>query len=216
MKYYHSVNNFAGINDVQLEEHDVPEDVLGYASVSKYVCLDIETSGLDWSKDHMATCQVCVPGVYIGIVRISDNRVANVLKKIIEDKTIQKIFHHALFDLRFFAYKWAVSPQNIVCTKVCSKILFPSEKEHSLKRLLSYFFSLEIDKSQRLSDWYGDLTSEQIQYAVNDVLYLFKLYMILCSELKKERRLYLAKSAFDFIPTRVKLDVLGCDDVFLY
>mgnify|MGYP006194651211 CR=1 FL=1 len=36
---------------------------------------------------------------------------------------VQKVFHHAPFDLRFMVAQWNVTPRNIACTKVASKML---------------------------------------------------------------------------------------------
>ncbi|GFM32260.1 hypothetical protein [Desulfovibrio subterraneus] len=204
------------IDDVQLLNNDIPYSVYEMAVSSRVVSIDIETTGLDWNVDKMATCQICIPNKFIGIVRVDDDNIGNNLINIINNSGIAKIFHYAVFDLRFFVNKWAAEPSNIICTKICSKIVSPDEKDHSLKGLLKKYLNVEIDKTQRLSDWTISLNEEQIEYAVKDVLYLYDLYKSLDVNLENLGRRGLARAAFEFVPTRVVLDIIGSGDVMSY
>jgi len=195
---------------------DVPPEVYNSALEIGIACIDIETSGLDWSKDSMATCQVYIPNSQLWIIQIRDDIIANNISNILTDNKINKIFHHAIFDLRFFAKKWSIESSNVSCTKICSKILSPHQKNHSLKYLLQRYLHIYIDKSQRMSDWKKPLSKGQIEYASNDVLYLYDLYIVLLNHLKKMKRDNLALNAFKFIPTRVALDLIGSNDIFIY
>jgi len=69
---------------------------------------------------------------------------------------------------------------------------------------------IDLDKQQQASDWGTDSLSEKQQiYAANDVLYLHKLRDILKSRLTRENRLEIAQACFDFLPSRVALDLEG-------
>src|SRR5271169_6968767 len=96
------------------------------------------------------------------------------LRAIVEDASIRKILHHAMFDLRFLAHHWGVVPANIACTKIASKLAEPHApcEEHSLAPLLRRYLGLELDKSQQTSGWTGELSAEQVRYAADDVRYL--------------------------------------------
>ena len=201
---------------IYLAQGDLPSIALALAEEAATIAVDIETSGLDWRKDQIATYQVYIPDSSIYIVRV-DNDSAHYFNKILQHANIQKIFHHAIFDLRFIERKWASQIQNVACTKIASKILDPNRKEHSLKDLLRVFLEISIDKSQQTSTWtQKHLTAEQIQYAATDVLHLPRLFQALQRELMSCGRWPLAKASFDYLMTRVQLDILGISDIYQY
>ena len=53
------------------------------------------------------------------------------------------------------------------------------------------------------------MTDEQLKYASNDVLFLHKIKDKLNMILENENRKHLAEECFNFLPTRVKLDLSG-------
>lgn len=178
---------------------------------------DIETSGLNWQKDQIGLCQLYAPNLPIIIVKIKDEKPER-LRELVGNNNIKKVFHNALFDLRFMSHHWKVTPQNIMCTKVAAKLLNRNErKESKLKYLLRCHLNVDIDKSLQTSDWVtNSLTSSQIQYAARDVKYLFDLLEILKEKLRTRGILGLAQNCFEHIPTRVKLEILGYNDIFSY
>ena len=53
------------------------------------------------------------------------------------------------------------------------------------------------------------MSSEQLNYAASDVYYLHRLKACLDPMLEREGRTALAQSCFDFLASRVEMDVLG-------
>jgi ribonuclease D len=134
------------------------------------VAWDIETSGLDWRSERIGTCQLYAPGQPPCLVQLR-GKLPERLRLLLNDPEVTKLFHHALFDLRFMAHHWKATPQNIICTKIAAKILNPSGKGHSLASLVGRYLNVTLDKRLQTSDWLAEqLTPEQIQYAVRDVL----------------------------------------------
>jgi ribonuclease D len=193
-----------------LREGDVPE-------MCTVVACDTETTGLDWKSDCLCTCQVWIDVSHSYVVKL-DGATPRVISRLMENRGITKVFHHALFDLRFLASQFGVKPVNIRCTKIASKLLDPGGgPEHTLKHLLMTRLGVKVDKSARMSDWRsGSLSNEQLRYAVNDVRYLLELMNRLQAELSEKRLWALAKACFSHIPTRVELDIGGYKDVFAY
>jgi ribonuclease D len=179
---------------------------------------DIETSGLDWRKDKIATCQVFIPNLDIDLILVGEaNQAPPNLLSLLADPKVMKVFHHAMFDLRFMAAKWGAEARNVVCTKIASKLLEPLEDDHSLKHVLQKHLQVKIDKRSRVSNWLTQsLSQEQLDYAASDVLYLPRLFSCLKNELERADRWHLAEKSFDYLPTRVQLDILGAGDVFSY
>lgn len=200
----------------EIYDFDIPKEYFDRACDSGVVAWDIETSGLDWFADRIATCQLYLPNGPIAIVRIQD--APPQLKSLLTNSSVKKIFHHALFDVKFMARSWEIVPQNIACTKIAAKLLDRKNMEkHSLQALLERHLHISIDKTQQTSDWFSpDLTEQQLAYAANDVLYLPELLQILEHKLKIEGLLNLTQACFDHIPTKVQLDVLGYKDIYTY
>jgi len=203
--------------NIEFYDHDIPDKFYNYVYMVKTMAWDIETTGLDWHNDKIGICQLYVPNKPAVIVRI-DDAPPEKLRLLLLDTSVRKVFHHAMFDLRFMSYHWKVLPQNIACTKIAVRLLDVINKnKHSLKSILRKYFGIEISKHEQLSNWKSDdLTKQQIIYAVNDVKYLLKLLNVLERELKSKNLLELAHLCFAHIPTRVQLDILGYKDLYIY
>lgn len=204
--------------DALLAEEDIPAWYLSAVRDVGRVAWDIETTGLDWRADRIGTCQLYVPGKDTVIVKVGPEA-PPLLAQLLADGSVIKLFHHAMFDLRFMSHTWDVEPDNVACTKVAAKILYGNAPDAttSLKGLLELHLGVELDKAQQVSDWTAaDLTGEQLAYAASDVLYLFDLLYRLETGLEREGRLELARACYAHVQTRVKLDILGLPDVYTH
>jgi len=183
------------------------------------VAWDVETTGLDWRRDRLATCQLFAEGLGVAIVSMEPGRPRR-LAALLEKPDVEKVFHHAPFDLRFMVKAWGVWPAAVRCTKVASKLLEPEapNEAHSLQQLVHRRLGVTLGKGTvRTSDWSAaDLTPEQLEYAAADVLHLLPLLDSLRGslELKGLARLYDGCCAF--LPPRTALEVGGYPDVFAY
>lgn len=203
---------------VTVVDGDVSADFEWAVRDARIVAWDIETSGLDWRLDRIATCQLHIPGQATQIVRVNGHPPER-LRELLMSERIQKVFHHAPFDLRFMRHQWKASARNVACTKILSKLLRPDvdSREHSLKPTLERFLQITLDKSQQVSDWFSPtLTEAQVEYAVRDVKFLVPLLSKLMEEARASGLADVAERTFDYVPTRVETDLRGCGDVFAY
>lgn len=195
---------------------DIPADVAAMAERVGRVGWDTETGGLDWRSARIATCQLFIEGGGAHVVRLQ-NEPPERLRALLQQQDIEKVFHHAPFDLRFMAFWWRCSPVNVRCTKISSKILEPGRTDHSLKALLRDHLGVDISKSERLSNWEAaTLSPEQVAYAANDVTHLPALLDRLRDQLQQGDRWEAAVKCFEFLPTQVQLDIWGCPKIFEY
>ncbi len=211
-----NMENFNQKNIV-IYKDDISEDFFEWVSQIKIVGWDIETSGLDWKKEKIGTCQLYAPNKPPVIVKIGKTIPKN-LCSLLADESVKKIFHYAIFDLSFMASHWNADPKNIACTKTAIKLLDPKHvKKHSLANLLKERLGIIIDKSEQCSNWFSaKLTEKQKEYAVKDAIYLLPLLNKLEAELKAQGLLELAHQCFAHIPTRVQLGLKGYKDVYDY
>lgn len=201
---------------LQVFDSDLDERAFAKALSAQVIAWDIETTGLDWRTERIGTVQLQVDDMTY-LVRVPDEA-PHRLMALIEDPSILKILHHAMFDLRFLAYGWEVAPANIACTKIASKLVDPQMpcKEHSLAPLVLRYLGISLDKGPQTSDWTGHLSPSQLEYAANDVRYLERLYGRLDLEIRKRGLLDLRERCYAYLPTQVELEVGGFPDVFAY
>lgn len=204
------------LDKVSIHIGDLSSFAMENAKHFKLIAWDIETSGLDWKSDVIGTCQIYFPDSQVHIVQIN-NTTPSHLKELLNDSGICKLFHHAMFDLRFMVSYWSIEVHNVTCTKIASKILTPSMENHSLKNIIKKYLGITLDKMLQTSNWLeSDLSKEQINYAVRDVIYLPELFKILKQKLLFKERWALAEACFSYLPVKAKLDILGIKDVFAY
>lgn len=178
------------------------------------VAVDTETTGLCFENDRLVMVQLMAPGQPAFLVRLTDQRPER-LVSIIEDAAVTKLFHYAVFDMRFMAAAWGVRPAAVRCTKVCAKLLRPRQEAHSLAWLVQHYLGISLDKSQQCSDWTApSLSPAQLAYAVRDVQFLPPLLARLRAELVQVGRWGLAERCFGFLPSQLAVDMLGVEGVF--
>lgn len=204
--------------DVALLTDDVEEGFLARAVESGQVAWDIETTGLDWRSAEIGTVQVATLDE-IAIVQLRPGQVPGRLSQLIASPAVEKVFHHAPFDLRFMAYSWRIQPQRVSCTKILSKIMDPAmpHEQHSLKPLLERYLGVHISKDEQQSNWASrTLRTEQVAYAAADVRYLLALLDVMTQRALDMGVWELASASFSYLPTRVTLDLRGSGDVYAY
>jgi ribonuclease D len=107
----------------------------------------------------------------------------------------------------------------VYCTKIASRLARTFTDRHGLRDLCKDVLNVDISKQQQSSDWGAvNLTDQQLQYAATDVLHLHALRAKLDAMLAREGRADLARATFDFLPTRVLLDLAGWaeQDIFAH
>lgn len=211
---------------IEVINGDLTEYWLDTALQHSIVGCDIETSGLDRNKDRIATFQMYVPNIGTVMVRKLSSYPTR-LTELLESKTC-KVFHHAPFDLGFLMRDYPfMLPIKIADTKIAAKLLDPrrtmhvdrttGKGSHSLKTLVEHYFDYTMDKNIAVSDWFAKtLDQKQLEYAAKDVEYLPELLRQLLRQLKKEQLLHLAHKAFDYLPTKIMLELKLGADIYAY
>jgi ribonuclease D len=204
---------------VRVLSGDLPGNLADTFARSRRIAWDIETTGLDWRRERIGTCQLFAEAVGAVVVSVGEDR-PSALARLIEDSMVEKVFHHAPFDLRFMVSAWQVLPAAIRDTKVASKILDPAapNQMHSLQQLVGRYLGVSLPKGAvRVSDWSAsELTDEQVRYAAGDVVHLLRLLDAMEKALRASGRAELYDSCCAFLPARVTLELGDFPDVFGY
>ena len=208
------------MSNYQLFQNDLPKKILKTFKTS--ISIDTETMGLIVKRDRLCLIQIKnnTDGKYY-LIQITDKvnlKNCKNLKALLENKKILKIFHFARFDLAVIKFYLKINVKNVFCTKIASKLIRTYTNKHGLKDLISEFLKIDIDKKEQSSNWSNKrLTKDQIQYALNDVKYLYEIYKVFNSELKKKSLMIEYKEILSFLETRVTLDLMGWDfDIYAH
>lgn len=158
--------------------------------VSPFLVVDTETTGLNPFKDSIRLLQVKTENdIYVfDLFELAESKKEH-LVNILLNHTKLKIMHNAVFDLSFLSQIAPIKNQmKIFDTSVAGKILDCglSIKGFSLEDLIEKYLKIEMDKQLQKSDWSGNLTIEQLEYAKNDVEMTYMLYEELQKELEKQ------------------------------
>ena len=190
--------------DIKLHKKDLPDEI----NLGDNIALDCEFMGLNVERDKLCLVQISSGKNDAHIIQLDrDNYDAPNLKKILNDKKVNKIFHFARADLLFIKKYLKIEVDNIDCTKMMSKIVRSYSDRHGLKDLIKEFIGIDISKNLQSSDFGGELSDKQLQYCAKDVIYLHKIYDKLEKMLIRENRFELYKKVIGFINTRVELDL---------
>jgi len=199
---------------ITLHKNDLPDGL----DLGSIVAIDSETLGLNPYRDRLCLAQLSAGDGTAHMVQFAAGGFAAPnLKRLLSDPKVIKLFHYARFDVAMFRRHLGVMTAPIYCTKIASKLVRTYTDRHGLKDLVKELLNVDMSKEQQSSDWGApDLTEKQLAYAASDVAHLHRLKEVLDGMLAREGRTALAKSCFDFLPTRVELDLAGWPDTDIF
>ena len=199
-------------NNIQLHKNDLPDDL----ELGNIIAVDGEFMGLNVSRDPLCLIQISTGNSDAHIIQFNrENYKAPNLVKILNDKQITKIFHYGRADMAHIKYYLKTETNNVLDTKIASKLARSYSDNHSLKTLIKEFINIDINKQFQSSDFGGELSQAQLKYCANDVIYLHRIHKELNKILERENRVKLYQECLKFLKTRVDLDLaLFKDDIW--
>lgn len=155
--------------------------------LSKPVCLDIETTGLDRFRDEITSLQIGYTDLTTGKYKRKffdwqNTSIEFLLKLLTFLKQAKLVTHNGKFDLLFLYVKTGIELNLWVDTLVLAHVC--GEEELGLKPLVKKYFLLDYDIAIEAKK--GEITDTFMCYALDDVLYPVKLMKIF----KKKLNLY--------------------------
>ncbi len=198
--------------DIKLHKGDLPDDL----KLGNLIAVDGEFMGLNVRRDPLCLIQISTGNSDAHIIQLDRETFdAPNLKKLLNNKNIIKIFHYGRADIAHIKYYLKTETNNILDTKIASKLARSYSDVHSLKHLIKEFVNIDISKQFQSSDFGGELSPAQLKYCANDVIYLHKIHDELYKILIRENRVKLYDECLKFLKTRVDLDLaMFKDDIW--
>ncbi|MCH1923741.1 ribonuclease D [Shewanella sp. C32] len=108
---------------------------------------------------------------------------------LLTDSNIMKLLHSGSEDLEVFAHLGQCQPAPLLDSQLAAAL---AGMGHGLgyAKLVQQLLGVELDKGESRTDWLKrPLSDAQLQYAANDVDYLYQLYPKLCAALEQQGRM---------------------------
>ncbi|MET3793565.1 ribonuclease D [Aquamicrobium terrae] len=203
------------MSNIRFHKGDLPD--LAHYDVDA-VAIDTETLGLNPHRDRLCVVQISPGDGTADVIQIAaGQKEAPNLVGLLRDAKVTKLFHYARFDLAVLYNAFGVMPEPVFCTKIASRLTRTYTDRHGLKDICNELLGVSLSKQQQSSDWAAEmLSSEQLEYAASDVLYLHRLRDVLAGRLARDGRVREAEACFRFLPTRARLDLMGWEETDIF
>ena len=181
------------------------------------LAIDSEAMGLIHGRDRLCLIQICDDEDNVACIKIDQGQTkAPKFQSLMENKSIEKVFHYARFDVAALASNLNIEVTPIFCTKIASKMGRTYSPRHGLKEVISELVGVELDKQAQSSDWglVEELSEKQLEYAANDVRFLLAAKTKLKNMLIREKRWDITKRCFECLPVICELDRLRFNNIF--
>jgi DNA polymerase I-like protein with 3'-5' exonuclease and polymerase domains len=179
---------------------------------------DTETTDLDPYRGRLRLVQLSAPdGVrIIDLYRFGDGDMTKSealapLRDLLAAPRPIKIAQNAKFDAKWTKNKLGVELGGLFDTLLASQIISAGDQDerHGLEAVVNRYLNEQMDKAEQLSDWGGELSEAQLQYAARDAAVLPPLREKQIERLKADALLRCAQLEFECVIPVACLELAG-------
>ena len=161
--------------------------------VSQYQNADFLAVDTEFLRERTYYPQLCLIQISDGVNAVAidplaENLNLNPVWELMRDPTITKVFHAGNQDMEIFLHLMNELPKPIYDTQIAAMVCGLGDQV-GYDKLVKSLLDHDIDKTSRFTDWSKrPLSNRQILYALDDVIYLAKLYPLMLEKLNNEKR----------------------------
>jgi DNA polymerase-1 len=187
-------------------------------SKHQVIGLDTETTSLDPYAGRLRLVQLSTPdGVRIfDIDRFADGdlklgEALAPLRNLLAASRPVKIAHNSKFDAKWIKHTFDVEIGGLFDTLLASQIISAGEidERHGLEAVAARYLNETVNKSERLSDWSGELSVSQLEYAAIDAALMIPLRERMIERLKADALMRVAQLEFECVLPVAALELAG-------
>lgn len=184
------------------------------------VGFDCETTALDPYAGRLRLVQLAGPegpAYLFDLFRLApDGGAAKVeslepLRQLLASARPIKCAHNAKFDSKWVRRHLGVELGGLFDTMLASQLVSAGETEdrHGLATVAARYLDEDVDKTQQLSDWGGELSDAQLEYAARDAALMLPLRERLIERLKLDGLIKVAQIEFECVGAVAALELAG-------
>ncbi|MCA1566508.1 MAG: hypothetical protein LC803_12870 [Acidobacteria bacterium] len=184
------------------------------------VGFDTETTALDPYRGRMRLMQFSAPGGAAYIIDLDrfrkgdgtpDRDALAPLRGLLAAPRPVKVAHNAKFDAKWTKRQLDTELGGIFDTMLASQLVSAGESEdrHSLAAVAARYLDETVDKSEQLSDWGGELSATQLEYAARDAALMLPLRERLIELLRRDELVEVAQLEFQCVLPVACLELAG-------
>ena len=161
--------------------------------VEQYQNADFLAVDTEFLRERTYDPQLCLIQVSDGVNAVAIDPLSksldlNPVWDLMRNSNITKVFHAGSQDMEIFLHLMNELPKPIYDTQIAAMVCGLGDQV-GYDKLVKSLLDHDIDKTSRFTDWSKrPLSNRQILYALDDVIYLAKLYPLMLEKLKKENR----------------------------
>lgn len=186
--------------------------IAGDLRAQPMIGLDTETTGLDPHTSKLRLLQLATPqtSYIIDCFRFQPEQFASLLEIIAADQPV-KIAHNAKFDAKFLMKHCGVKLNGVFDTYLASILIAAGDDNvrHGLERVANRYLNVQLNKDAQLSNWAGELSRFQLEYAAHDAGILLPLRDKMAAKLDEMDLLIAAELEFNCVTAIAAMELAG-------
>jgi DNA polymerase-1 len=171
--------------------------------------VDIETTALSPRDGGMRLLQLATPEetFVIDAFEVLD---LSPLTEVLEGGTV-KVGHNLKFDYQFLHAIYGISLSPLFDTMLAAQVLDGGNyaASYSLEAVVERYLDEPLDKSEQRSDWSGQLSEAQLEYAAQDARVLLPLRDLLAASLEEEGLGRISQIEFEAVAAIAEMELAG-------
>jgi len=172
---------------------------------------DCETTELDPHDGDLRLLQLSVPNqtFIFDFHKLPPNPdTYRPVKLLLEDTRRKVISHNSKFEQKWLKHKLGIELQTIFDTQLAGTLIDYSVS-HNLENTAKKYLNLTLDKSLQTSNWQGELSEEQLQYAARDAQVLIPLREAMIPHLVQNGLVRVAQLEFEAVAVLADIELNG-------
>lgn len=160
------------------------------AELTQQTWMAIDTEFMREKTYYPQPCLIQIAGTkHIYCIDVLALNETTALKKLLESRTIIKVFHAARQDLEVLHLLWGMPPAPVFDTQIAAALL-GYDDQLGYAALVEALTGTVLEKGHQRTDWSRrPFADDQLKYAADDVRYLSDIYPVLHERLDEQERL---------------------------
>jgi DNA polymerase I len=181
-------------------------------AAEKFIGFDTETTGLDPHRARLRLVQFATSdeSFLLDVFHFPAAALKPALDLLAASQPV-KVAHNAKFDAEFLLKHHGIRLGTIFDSYLASLLISAGDENerHSLEAVAGRYLQAELDKSLQMSDWSGELSEAQLEYAARDAQVLLPLREKLQAKLDELELMPAAKLEFDCVNAIAAMELAG-------